>query len=245
MLKLFVVVCLFFSLQLHANRALIEPYLIPDEHPIKAKLDQIFSKNHPLKDLDSLRKAGFKFRLRKDRFMIVAAHKQLKGYLLKLYVDNQPLREKEWEQWIRRVRGAEHIRHSIEEHGYQSLLRVPQKWIYAIPSHALAKPSASCFPKQYLLVVENMHIVSYGKNRAKYRFMMREDLLEALFVVLKENRLFDSMYLDNIPFCKDHTIAFIDTEHFHTNKKPMNYDQMLPHLSPKMQKFWKLLKNKQ
>ncbi len=230
--------------ELHAHLEQMAPYLLPADHPLKPKLDKIFSEQQPLKDVESLRKAGFKFHLRRDRFMIVASHKELKGVLVKLYLDNQPLREGEWVQWLRRAQGAEKIRESIERHGYGEFLAVPQKWIYPLPDAGIAKPGPNCFPKRYLLIVENMHIVPYGKNAAKYRFMMHEELLEALFVVLKENLLIDSLYLDNIPFCKDHRIAFIDTEHFHTKLKPMPYDQMLPRLSPKMQKFWKSLVDK-
>jgi hypothetical protein len=219
-------------------------YMLPEDHPLKPKLDKLFTEQHPLQDVKALRKAGFKFHLRKDRFMIVASHKELKGYLVKLYLDNHKLREGEWIQWLRRAEGAETIRSSIESHGFQELLCVPKKWIYALPAEGVAKAASNCFPKRYLLIVENMRIVAHGKNAAKYRFMMTEQLLEALFVVLKENLLIDSMYLDNIPFCKNHTVAFIDTEHFQTTSKKMPYDQMLTHLSPKMRKYWMQLRAK-
>lgn len=218
----------------------VRPYLLPQDHPCKAKLDRIFKKG-VLTDVSSLRKAGFKFKLRRDRFMIIASHRDLKGFLLKLYVDKQKLREGEWIQWIRRVQGSDRIRSSIESHSYGHFMKAPQKWIYPLPSEAVAKPAADCFPKFFVLVAEKMDIVTHGKNRAKYRFMMHEELLEALFVVMKENLLIDSMYLDNIPFCKDHRIAFVDTEHSNTHIKPMPYEQMLAHLSPKMRKFWKML----
>ncbi|MCE5316775.1 MAG: hypothetical protein LLG04_05360 [Parachlamydia sp.] len=218
----------------------VQPYLLPPDHPIKPKLDRIFKKG-VLTDAESLRKAGFKFKLRRDRFMIIAGHRDLKGYVLKLYVDKQKLREGEWLQWIKRIEGADRIRTSIESNSFGHFMKVPQKWIYPLPSQAVAKPAGDCFPKFFVLVAEKMDIVTHGKNRAKYRFMMHEELLEALFVVMKENLLIDSMFLDNIPFCKDHRIAFVDTEHSNTRIKPMPYEQMLNHLSPKMRKFWKTL----
>lgn len=218
----------------------VQPYLLPDDHPIKPKLDRIFKKG-VLTDAESLRKAGFKFTLRRDRFMIIASHRALKGFLLKLYLDKHKLPEGEWNQWIKRIEGAERIRDSIESHSFGHLMKVPQKWIYPLPSNAIAQPAAGCFPKFFVLVAEKMDIVTHGKNRAKYRFMMDEALLEALFVVMKENLLIDSMFLDNIPFCKDHRIAFVDTEHSNTRIKPMPYEQMLNHLGPKMRKHWKML----
>ena len=227
----------------------VEPYLLPEEHPLKPKLDALFlealaSGVHPLADPHSLHKAGFKFKLRDQKFMIVASHPDLKGHLVKVYLDEHSFKEGEWSLWIRRILGAKRIQASIEAHGYEYLLKVPKKWIYALPEKTIAPPSPNRFPRHFILVVENMQVVSHGKNIAKYRFMMNEELLEALFIVLHENQLFDSMYLDNIPFSKDHKVAFIDTEHYGAAKKPMPYDQMLPRLSPKMQLFWRQLVSK-
>lgn len=223
----------------------VSPYLMPEDHPLKAKLDKIFldahvKHLHPLATSNSLKKAGFSFKLRENKFLIIASHPALKGYLAKIYLDEHPLKDGEWPLFIRRILGAEKVRASIQAHGYEYLMKVPQKWIYALPEQTIAPPRPGHPSRHFILVVENMRIMPTGKNLAKYRFMMNEELLEALFVVLHENNLFDSLFLDNIPFCKDHKVAFIDTEH-HADTKKMPYEQLLPRLSPKMQIFWRQL----
>src|SRR5205085_2684107 len=79
------------------------------------------------------------------------------------------------------------------------------------------QPTSEC--KRYILVVEDMHLLSSSENADAYVLDMNKAKLNALYIMLTENLLIDSIFIDNIPFCKDGKIAFIDTEHFNNRTK--------------------------
>jgi hypothetical protein len=68
--------------------------------------------------------------------------------------------------------------------------------------------------------------------------------LDALFRVVTEDKLFDSLFLDNIPYCKDGKIAFIDTEYFNAVKKTIKYKKLNKYLSKDMKKYWERIVKK-
>jgi len=65
--------CLFYCL--HAA----DPYQLPNDHPLRSKLDALFSKERVTATMDTLKKGGFKpLPLRKWDNVVVAKHKKLK-----------------------------------------------------------------------------------------------------------------------------------------------------------------------
>lgn len=214
----------------------ISPYLIPENLPVKRKLDKIFSKSRATQDLETLKKAGFHFKIRKkwDQ-IIVATHSKLKGYLVKLYTDNQ-IGVPDWPMWIKRIEGALLIQRIIDQHGYRHLFKTPKKWIYPLPDKPLPQPGLD--KKNYVLIVEDMYLFDSELNRAFWRHekYMNEERLRAFHTILKEGGLIDSVYTDNTPVCEDERMAFIDTEHY--LKGPIKYDRLLKFLPESKQEFW-------
>lgn len=230
-------ICIFFfvgaSLAAEPRQEVL-PYLLPADHPAKAPLDQIFDSPQVVSSAESLKEAGFFFAPPRDNKRLIAAkHPHIPGYMVKLFLDSQTRPPTLWKDWIHRIKGAQLIQESIDKHGFQHILKVPKKWIYHLP-HPVRY--------HYILVVEDMHIVTAKKNASKYHKATKKQL-DALYVILTENRLVDSIYIDNIPFSEDGRIAFIDTEHYLTSIKPLRLDRLLPHFSPSMQQYWTALIN--
>lgn len=214
----------------------VRPYLLPENHAAKKTLDRLFA-TRPLTNEESLKKAGFQFKPRKEpeKQLLCAKHPKLRGYLVKTYLDTQHTIGKEERNWISRIQGAEQIRKAIAQHHYQKMFKVPKKWIYLLPDN----PSPP--RRRFVLIVEDMHILERPKNIDAYFFQMSRPRLDALFTLLTENLLIDSIYIDNIPFCKDGRIAFIDTEHFNATFAPLGLHLLTQRLCPPLAKHWSLL----
>lgn len=216
----------------------VQPYLLPEKHPAKKALDKIFSKTRATLSPEAMAKAGFRCKFRQPNHLVAAKHSKLKGYLVKVFMDSQTMfPEEEALFWIHRVKGARLIRNSINKHGYQALMKVPQKWIYPLPKDP-ALPEGDYYRRNFILVVEDMKILSDDKNVQYYRTKMNAPTLDALYTILTENVLIDSIYINNIPFCYDGRIAFIDTEHYLTDIKPLRLHRLTYRFSKKMQNYW-------
>ena len=213
----------------------IQPYLLPEDSPAKPILDKIFGKTRVTTNISSFRDAGFIFEERQGRKRLIAKHPKLKGYFVKTYLDMHDLREKDWNIWKHRIDGAKQIQTCIDTHGYNHIMKVPKKWLYPLPEKPAGKgPSI----KTCVLVAEDMHILDNKKNKKKYKTAIDKERLDALYVVLKKNKLFDSIHIFNIPFSKDGKIAFIDTEHFNVTHRPVVYKRMTKRFPSDLQDYW-------
>lgn len=219
----------------------VQPYLLPERHPAKKKLDKIFNKVRATLSPEAMKSAGFKCKLRQPNHLVAAKHRLLKGYLVKVFMDSQTMiPEEEAYFWIHRIKGAHLIRDSINRHKYNAIMKVPQKWIYPLPKNP-PLPDGDYFRRNFILVVEDMQILNDDKNTRYYRKKMTPELLEALYTMLTENVLIDSIYINNIPFSYDGRIAFIDTEHYLTDIKPLRLHRLTYRFSKKMQYYWEKL----
>lgn len=222
----------------------IKPYLIPNNHPIKKRLDAIFSQSRVLADWDSLMAAGFSaLPPQPNTQIIVAKHPDLPGYVIKTYLDTQAYFRNRPEDyhWIRRIRGARLIQKYLKKYRYRNLLKVPKKWIYLLPTH----PS---FPqhqlqKKTLLIAEDMEIFDEKTNEALWGSeQVTTELLDALYKITTDLGLRDSAKPSNCSFSKDGKAAFVDTEIYHRNG--VRYDKLTPHLSPTMRAYWEEMTGK-
>lgn len=210
----------------------LSPHFLPERHPVKPLLDKIFAKKRVVKSVQTVKEAGFKFvRSPTSKRIQVVKHPKLKGYLLKFYIDEQPI-EGTWVDFAKRIEGAIRIEQAIRNHGYQHLFKVPKKWIYPLPS------GLSHFPgmirKNFVMVVEDMKVLKKRKNTFFWRSIaLNEERMAAIYVLLQEQGLFDSVYPDNIPFCKDGKQAFVDTQHF--QRWPVPFDKLILFVRPEMQ----------
>lgn len=217
----------------------LQPYFLPENHPIRTKLDKIFKHERVILSKETFEAAGFsKVKMRAPTNIIIGKHPALKGFILKVYLDSQPP-VVEWANWMDRITGAEGIRSCIKRHSYQKHFKVPRKWIYPLPANPSPPDDTVYDRKNFILVVEDMHILSYTENKEAYRKKMTPELLNALYTILNEEGLLDSVYIDNTPFTEDGRIAFIDTEHHH--KGPIIYEKLTGFFSPAMQQHWQRL----
>lgn len=191
------------------------PYIMPEDHPIKAGLDALFSSNPSLE--------SFNRPISKRTRLFVGIHPDFPGYIFKFLPNTNPM---EHEYWLNRIRTANIIRNAIEERGFGDQFKVPQKWLYVLPS-------------RYLLVAEDMNILPTEENKALWKSSyVTPELLYNLFVLLRDLHLRDCCKPDNIPFSRDGRIAFVDTQFF---EGKMKYKRLSPSLSPSNQIYWKVL----
>lgn len=220
--------------------AKVRPYLLPNDHPIKSSLDALFSSDRVILNMKKLLKAGFQTAgPRKVTRLIVATHPDFPGYIFKLYLDAQRYHKDtpEHKLWMMRIQGVQLIQKEIDAHGWQGMFKVPKKWIYALPKDP--DPSTDFLTKNYILVEEDMDIYPDAKNKKLWKSnQVSQELLSALFTILKNVGLNDCVKPDNIPFSKDGRVAFIDTQSFHES---VPYKDFAPFLSEANQKYWKKL----
>jgi hypothetical protein len=207
----------------------LKPYFLPESHPIKKKLDHLFTRSRVGLSSETLKEAKFKLIGRKlPNHVQVCKHKDLKGYLLKLFTDDQYIGG-EWIEFLHRIKGTEAVRQAVARRETK-LLKVPKKWIYPLPINPT--PPEGYLRQHFILVVEDMNIYSNEKNLHLWKTVMTQELFKTLCAVLQEAGMYDSVYPDNIPFSKDGGLAFIDTRHYHM--WPVRIEKLYPYLNRKM-----------
>jgi len=218
------------------------PYFLPEDHPIKKELDSIFSnKKRVIKNEKSLKKAKFKIiREGKYRHPYVVSHPNMQGYLLKLYTDKQGYSNRKGKRFLSRILGAQFIQETVNIHSYNSLFKIPKKWIYPLPAEPSPPNKKKYSRKDFVLVVEDMDILKQEKNYGMWKSTaITPQTLDALYLILDEVGLCDSISAFNLPFSNDGKIAFIDTEYYH--RWPIRFYRLAHYLSHEMKEYWKLL----
>lgn len=220
----------------------VEAYLLPLDHPLKEKLDTIFSKGIVLEGMKSLVAAGFqKTKPQPTTKLIFTRHPLFPGYVFKLYLNEQKFfyKRPEYETWIQRVRGVRLLEAEISQKGWQAYFKVPQKWIYPLPEKIFAMMKGR-WVKRFILVEEEMDILTSNENRRCWHDgTIKTERVDQLYYLVTRVGLRGGCKLDNIPLCRDGRIAFIDTEnHF---SWPVPYYRLYSHVQGKMAKHWKKL----
>jgi hypothetical protein len=218
--------------------AALTPYFLPENCSQKATLDKIFSKRRVLSSRKSMVKSGFTLLTHKDDKIIVAKHPYLKGLLIKAYSDE--MGAPDWFWWKKRIDGVRAIEQKIVQCGYQGMMKTPKKWIYPLPATPSPKNGAP-YRKNFILVVEDMDILDRKHNLKAYRNKMTPQILDIFYIMLTDLLLLDSVYADNVPFCKDGKLAFIDTEHSLDTTRPVPVSTVAKYLSPAMYSYWEQL----
>lgn len=213
----------------------LKPFFLPYNHPVRAKLDKIFKKTRASQSPQVFEQSGFgKVRLREPTNIVIGKHSALRGWLLKVYLDSQPA-VCEWCNWLARIHGAAVIKDCVQKHNFGRFFKIPQKWIYPLPLEPYPS-DGNCNRKNFILVVEDMDILDHKQNVKAYLKKPTPEMLNALYIVIKEAGLLDSVYIDNIPFTKEGKIAFIDTEH--CLKGPIKFGILSQFLSTQMSAYW-------
>lgn len=212
----------------------IKPFFLPENHPIKHKLDRLFSKR-VTQNTKTLKNAGF---LQPDPMKfsktIVSKNKNVPGYMFKLFCDDQK-GISDWQRCFYRVTGAIYIQDALNRYNINHLFVVPTKWIYPLPDD----PSPPTYlDRKNFIVVENLLDIYTGKenNRMWKSPIINQVTLTWIYFLLQELGLSDSAYNFNMPISKDNRISFIDTEHHH--QWPVPLFKLWPYLSPEMRNYW-------
>ncbi len=216
----------------------IQDYLIPYDHPAKIKLDEIFSASRALYNMHSMIAAGFEAaKPQHHSQIIVTRHPELRGYVIKAYLDEQEYHsgKPEYYFWIKRIIGSRLIKNLIESHKYEHLIKVPKKWIYLLPDEP--SPPDGSLRKMFILVEEDMDIYPDKRNEKLWgSSAVTKELLKALFTITTELGLFDCAKPANCPIAKDGKVALIDTQSYFA--KRVKYHKLTPYLSPSMKRYW-------
>lgn len=216
----------------------VGPYLLPENHPAWPKLNRVFCASRATQSTEDFRKAGFR-RWRPGRWSRVSAsaHPDFPEYFIKAYCDIETGIIYDWKKWIHRINGAECIRECIKKYHLQSDFKVPHKWIYPLPKHPSPPNNSHYVRKNFVLVCENMQIQEHDTNEKMYKHQMTRELMDDLYTILQVCGLYDSVYVFNMPFCKDGRIAIIDTEYHH--KWPVPFQKLAGKFSKDLQSHWK------
>lgn len=220
----------------------VRDYLLPDDHPAKEILDEIFSGSRALINMETMIAAGFDHAIPQHHtHIIVTRHQLLSGYVIKAYLDEQKYHDHKPEQffWMKRARGSRMIQACIEAHHYEEYFKVPKKWIYLVPD--TPSPPKKLLRKTFILIEEDMNIYDLEENIQHWINVNNKDFLKAFYSLTTEIGLRDCAKPTNAPFSHDGKIAFVDTQSYHES---VNYQALLPHLSPPMKKYWKKLMKK-
>lgn len=218
----------------------VRPYLLPDGHPAWPKLNKIFCKTRATQTPEHFKKAGFR-RWRPGRWSRVAAssNPECAEYFIKAYCDNETGVIYDWKKWIHRIRGAETIRECIKRNNIGRSFKVPHKWIYPLPKEPSPPNTRYYVRKNFVLVCENMRIQEHSTNERMYKHDITKELMNGLYTILQECGLNDSVYVFNMPFCKDGKIAIIDTEYHH--KWPVPFQKLTSYFPSSLRSYWQRL----
>jgi len=224
-----------------AEWAAVKPYLLPASHSLKNKLDRLFSKTRVIKNSETIKSAGFaQAEVRRWSHTVVTKHPKFKKYFFKLFTDEQTTIDG-CKYLVKRAFGAASARKTIEKYGLGKFFVVPKKWIYVLPENPA--PAASANRKNFILVAERIDILSSHQNFSRWKSSkVKPKLLDALYLLMKEEGLKDSIYPFNVPFTPSGKIALIDLEHNH--EWPVAFSVFEKFLSSEMKIYWMTLVNK-
>lgn len=215
----------------------LAPYVIPQDHPIRTNLDELFTSSRVTFNLDTLKNAGFlKAVPRKSTKLIVTKNERFPGYVFKLFLDIQRhFNIPEHSIWVDRINTANRLQVEISARGLESKFKVPKKWIYILPGRP--KVEAGYSAKHYILIAEDMDIVSDEENEALWKSdFVTHDLLDNLYILVRDLGLRSCTKPENLPFSRDGTIAFIDTQFMN---RSVDFQELTSFLSKENQLYWK------
>lgn len=211
----------------------LQPYFLPEDHPIKAQLDEIFT-FRATRDVSSMIKAGFEnVHIRRYTKLTACKHPRLNGYLVKVFLDTIHKKKPDYHYWAKRIEGAKAIRKYIEKHQLGHIFKVPNKWLYPLPFSIGQK-------RHFALIVEDMHILDDVESERRWGGQdITHFQLKSLFDLVTALGFWDCTKPENIPFSVDGRIAFVDTENRYSQN--IRYHKLTPLLSSKNRVYWQKL----
>lgn len=211
----------------------VVPYLMPMDHPIKKKLDRIFTHRRVTENHQNIIASGFlTAKPGVYSHAIITKHKKLKDYFFKFYSDEQQI-DIESAQWVKRAFAARSVKKAIEELNFAKYFKVAKKWIYLIPENPV---SSGPYPKHFILVATDLQLEEKKVSRRMWSTEATPKLLHAVWTLMEREGLIDSLVAHNLPFAKDGRLALVDLEHH--GFWPLPYYKLTHYLNPEMQAYW-------
>jgi hypothetical protein len=211
------------------------PHLLPLDHPMKGKLDAIFSRSRAIQNQQSLIDAGFIILESGPKsYILLARHPQIPGYLFKLYLDSEQRMHKgvaHWRWLTRRCHGARKIKEVIKKKKLRHFI-VPDKWLYILPPFPLSQEP---HPQPVILVETYIHLHPDSERAWKTRVTPQH--LDELYLIYKSGYGSSNM-IKNIPYTESGKFAFVDTE---SPKRKPHLKRTRHFLSKEMQQYWNIL----
>lgn len=218
----------------------MRPYFLPENHPWKKKIDRIFTKSRASQNPDTMRKAGFKGRITGVRRIFAGTHPECVECFFKIYLDSEQTRYIEWQKWIDRITGKNRVKSCIKKYGFEKWFTTPDKWVYPLPEKPLCSKSEKYNPKNFILCCSNQRPYDHKDNEKMWKSKLSRSQLDALYILIDEPGMWDSVFAFNIPFCKiDGKMSFVDTEYSH--KWPIRFDKLNRYLSSENVRYWEYL----
>jgi len=209
------------------------PHLLPLNHPVKPILDQIFSQSRVTDNKQSILDAGFTIIAEMPRsFTFVVRHPLVEGYVFKIHLDSEKKGRygtPSWEWLTLRCVRAKKIIDLIHKYGMIHF-SVPDKWLYPLPLNQNPKRKNA---QPVVLLATDMELTSLDESRAAWKTLANPRLLDELYIILHAGYS-SSQLASNIPYSKNGTFAFTDTE-----KEPYALRRVTRYLSKEMQAYWK------
>src|SRR5581483_9957717 len=219
----------------------IAPYLLPANHPMKEKLDMLFSRSRALENEKAFIDAGFEVISgpRVYSFVIVARHPEVPGYVFKLYLDSETRMRNgipHWEWLVQRCAGAESIRKLTKRKNIRHF-SVPDKWLYVLPAYPF---SSAVHPELIVLMETDMELESKEVSRQMWKTGITRKHLDELYAIFKHGYGGPGVVKlpANVPYTKNGKFAFTDTEDPPADLK-LKY--IKKYLSKEMQRYWERL----
>ncbi len=218
-------------------REVIQPYLLPLDHAMKPILDDIFYQSRAIESEEAFEKAGFKTI---SKYMRVARHPLLKGYLLKVFLDSEhrlnQVKRPGWLRLVDRCEGAMNIRLLIDKEKIQHFV-VPDKKIYPLPIEPFPILPSGKEQQLAVLLVDDMELVPHEQCREAWKNKITHDHLRELYLIISHG--YASTYLAaNIAYTKKGKFACIDTEF---PQRKLNFEKVRHYLSEEMCEYWDAL----
>ncbi len=216
----------------------ISPYFLPLDHPMKPKLDAIFSRSRALQNEQTLIDAGF-IHLAGPRpysYIIVVRHPEIPGYVFKLYLDCDPRSRKNvphWKWLTMRCAGAKQIRKIIKQKNIRHFI-VPDKWLYVLPVYPY---SSVMNPEIVILMETDVQPESRDVTERMWKTGITREHLDELYTIVKHGYGGQGTLAlaSNVPYTKSGKFAFTDTEDPQTDPKLKNAKH---YLSKEMGLYW-------
>lgn len=219
----------------------LSPYFLPENHPIKQKLDSLFSQSRAIATQESLIAAGFRYTPTQGLHVTTIVHPDMQGWILKIKTDYGE-NVQEWQMWVCRINGSKLIQDYIKKNKLNKIFRVPRKYIYPLPIDPSPPNETGFYRKNFILLAENMDLVSPEKNYSLWLNKITKKQLKLIYTIVTDLGLWDSCRHNNICWCTNGKLAFTDTEFYHL--WPVNYHPLMEGLNAKNRQFWKSLYKK-